>query len=1059
MNTLKLIGIRGGGRICAVSALMLSCARAARASVFDDAKFKLDLRGDANSNNYIDVGEVGNAFDFSAASPDSVVYGGGNGKSSISASQYASYGYDKYGTLPYIADRAIVNPYDGSDGTTKCLVLPQSMKTDGSDTYWAWNGIALPNSAVPLGEDGSLTIYTRFFWEGNTTSPNLLIGNGWDGAWSSTDHGIQVTLNASGKVGILNAANNPLSSVTVLAGVWYDLFVVTRNTTINGSPKAVSDVYLYKANSGLSPTLATGSITHTQVIFASSKRRLTIGSYLLNSTGWLKRGSGNTNSPRSFKGAIAEAIIWDRALTDAEMFEVMAGPAALGGDWQIGAVNGSANEFNDATPADVYDVQTMPWNKMRKSLTAENPSLTLSTMMTADDHKRNRTLTFTPILSGVTSAPVEVSLNGTVVGEIDLATTTSITLPRKLWRHGSGLANTIVVTRKAPVAGTVQFDAISLAEGDFGEAGGVLEDATFKLDLRGGESDYEKPGDLGNALDYSSSAPLVGYMGDQRGPQTYNENFGNLPAQETADVQNPYYPYTTNTQTVLHFYQDQKSDTTSVRSSVVIPGAAPQGKVQTFYVRFRWDGKAPASTDNPSYVFQSGNAVNGYQTTGVAMYINQTSVSADLTTTNACIGYRGSNSADSLDDLKIKAGDWNDVFVTFSQNAGNTAYTVTETLCKPVASGDSNFSPPSLVTRAATVNKALSFDTGNLTLGGYHDSAGGATPTRAFRGLIADFMIWERALTDEEKIEIMAGQHGSKWTIGAANGSADEFTDDNPAEVFEPLSMEWKRMRKTLTAASPTLTIKSPLAEYEAGKPVILSVTPILDGTGAEVPVTVLVNGAAAGTLDLAKEHSLIIDRQHWTRDENGNVTVAITRTDTTGSVAIDAITLSGSWQNAAEDGGSNGMLNQPYSPSHAFAGDTDVKHFTSAVSVGASHTNYTFGVWVPEGMGEKCGWKFRTATTSPVNDQTGLDEQHTLYVNGTVVGTHDGKFGTYEPFTLDIPAGTLHDGMNYVQWVQTLPTRADQQALDGKPGIFQFYDYWGMTLVPPSKGLMIIIR
>jgi hypothetical protein len=79
--------------------------------------------------------------------------------------------------------------------------------------------------------------------------------------------------------------------------------------------------------------------------------------------------------------------------------------------------------------------------------------------------------------------------------------------------------------------------------------------------------------------------------------------------------------------------------------------------------------------------------------------------------------------------------------------------------------------------------------------------------------------------------------------------------------------------------------------------------------------------------------------------------------------------------------------------------------------------------------------------------------------VNGTAVGTHDGKFGTFEPFTLNIPKGTLHDGMNYVQWVQTLPTRADQQALDGKPGVFQFYDYWSMTLVPPSKGLMIIVR
>jgi len=1044
MNTLKLVGIRG------VSALMLSCAWAACASVFDDAKFKLDLRsGDPNGNAFVDSGEVFNAYN----SAQTAVLGGGQGASTITAGQYASGGYDSYGVLPFVAVTNAVNPADGSTYRQKCLVLPQSKKTVGSDAYWSENGIVFAQGAVSPGNDGCFTIYARFKWDGNTASPNLLVGNGWDGTYANTDNGLSVYLDGEGKVSIVHNKSMGSSPVKCEANVWCDLFVVSRNETINGAERAVSDITLYKANSGSAPSLVTGSYTNNLMVFSSLKTRVTLGCYL-TSNGWAKK-----TNPRAFKGTIADVMMWDRALTEAEMSEVMVGTGAFGGEWQIGALNGSADEFNDTTPADVYDVQTMPWNKMRKSLTAENPSLTLSTTMTTDDHRSNRTLTLTPILSGTASAPVEVSLNGTVVGEIDLATTTSITLPRKLWRHGSGLANTIVVTRKAPVAGTVQFDAISLATGEYGEAGGVLEDATFKLDLRGGESTFTTPGDLGNALDYSAASPLVGYMGDQRGPRTYNANFGNLPAQETAAVTNPYYPYTTNTQDVLHFYQDQKSATASVRSSVVIPGAAPQGAVQTFYLRFRWDGETPATTYSPVYVMQSGNAANGWSEKGIA--INFDNITGRGTaTTNAVVGYKASDSSDKFSSLSFTAGEWNDLFVAFAQNAENTKCTVTATLCKTPSKKDAaGFNPPTLSSQSVTVDKSIVFDTANLTLGGYHDSSASATPTRAFRGLIADFMIWERALTDNEKIEIMAGQHGSKWTIGAANGSADEFTDDNPEEVFEPLSMEWKRMRKTLTAANPTLTIESPLAEYEAGKPVILSVTPILDGTGAEVPVTVSVNGAAAGTLDLAKEHSLIIDRQHWTRDVNGNVTVAITRTDTTGSVAIDAITLSGSWQNAAEDDVSNGMVNEKYSSGLAFAGDSNVKHFTSSISVGASHTNYTFGVWVPEGMGEKCGWKFRTKTTSRSNKLDGLDAQHTVYVNGTAVGTHDGWFGANEPFTLEIPAGTLHDGMNYVQWVQTLPTLADQQAADGRPGVYQYYDFWGMTLVPPAKRLMIIIR
>lgn len=1023
-------------------------ATAATAGVIDDAKFKLDLRGDPNANAYIDAGEVGNAFDFSAASPDSVIYGGGNGKSDISAAQYASQGTAKYGTLPYVSDVSVTSPCDGSAVSRPCLVLPQEKKTENGSTYWAENGVVMPNSGVQPGSSGYVTIYTRFKWDGNTSSPNLLVGNGWNGTYGSAVNGLSVYLNGSGNVGILNNNAMPYCSAKVTAGNWYDLFVVARNETIGGAEKAVANVYLYKANSGASPTLTTSSLTNNVMTFSSA--RLTLGCYLLNSTGWATK-----TNPRAFRGTIADVMLWDRAVTTAEMAEVMAG-TVWGGEWQIGAANGSADEFGDTNPAAVFEPQTMPWSRMRKTLDASNATLSLATTMTSSEHQMSRALSFTPILSGAT-APVAVALNGTAVGEIDLASETSITLPKELWRH-DGTPNTLTVTRSGSASGTIQFDAIALAPAP--TATSVLDDAFFKLDLRGGASTYTQPGELGNVFSFSSASPHVGYMGDQRGPRTYSDSYGNLPAQEEAAVQNPYYPYTTNTQNVLHFYQDQKSATESVRSSVVIPGAAPQGPVQTFYLRFRWDGRTPASTYNPTYVFQSGNAENGWKDQGVALYIEEKSISG--ATTNAVLGVRGAQQSNGFSDLSIKAGEWCDVFVTFEQNSANTAYTATATLCKPQPNG-SDFSPPSLALQTLSFTKALSFNSGNLTLGGYHDSLASANSSRAFRGLIADFMVWDRALTDEEKIEVMAGQHGAKWRVGASNGSADEFTDSDPAAVFEPQTMPWRQMRKTLDASHPTLTLKSPLATWEAGKAMILHIDPLFTGTPASVPVTVSVNGSAVGSFDLAEKRNFIIEKQCWQRDGSGNVTIVLTRTETTGAVAIDALSLSGSWQITDDDNGSNGMLRETYAPSHSFASDNDVKHFTSSLSVGASHTNYTFGVWVPAGMGAECGWKFRTKTTGTVSAANSLTERHTVYVNGTAVGTHEGTFGTFETFSLDIPAGTLHDGMNYVQWVQNLPIRADQQSnlgSDGKPmGIFQYYDFWGMTLVPPPNAFVLIMR
>ena len=1042
--------------VLALSLAVLSLG--ALAGVIDDAKFKLDLRGGAST--YTQPGNLGNVFDYSAASPLVGYMGDQRGPQTYNAN---------FLTLPTQEAAAVTNPYNPyTTNTQNVLHFYQDFK--GADKGSVNSGIVIPGAAP---QTSTQTFYVRFRWDGvapaktggSATGVYLLQSGNSDNG--NNANGVSLYLDSQSVSG---STTNIYVSCRVGAngGKHFNLIKQTENQIKAGE---WNDVFLTIAQDANQATYtATLSVCKTPTATSGGFNSPAINSVSTNKTGTLTFNSTNLSlglyhnsanvlaTTRCFRGLIADFMIWERALTDNEKIEVMLGNK-LGGEWQIGAVNNSADEFGDTDPAAVYDVQTMSWSRMRKTLDASNATLSLATTMTSSEHQMSRTLTFTPILSGAT-APVDVALNGTTVGEIDLATTTSITLPKALWRH-DGVANTITVTRTAAASGTIQFDAIALAPAP--TATSVLDDAFFKLDLRGGASTFTQPGDLGNAFDFSSAAPLVGYMGDQRGPRTYSTNYGNLPAQEAAAVTNPYYPYTTNMQNVLHFYQDQKSATASVRSAIVIPGAAPQGHVQTFYVRFRWDGRTPASTYNPTYIFQSGNAGNGYKTTGVAVYIHEYSVSDNLATTNAYIGVRGSNSDGQFTNLAIKAGEWNDVFVTFVQNADNTAYTATGTLCKPVASGASNFSPSSLTTQSRSWSKALLFDTGNLTIGGYHDSLDSATTSRAFRGLIADFMIWDRALTDDEKIEVMAGQHGAKWRIGAINGSADEFTDDNPAAVYEPQTMPWRQMRKTLDSSHPTLTLKSPLATWEAGKAMILHVDPILTGTPAAVPVSVSVNGTSVGSFNLAEKRNFIIPKINWQRDGNGNVTVAITRTETTGSVAIDALSLSGSWQITDEDRGSNGMVNEKYAASHAFAGDSDVQHFTSSLSIGSSHTNYTFGVWVPAGMAEECGWKFRTKTTGTVSNPNSLTEQHTVYVNGTAVGTHEGSFGTYEPFSLDIPAGVLHDGMNYVQWVQTLPTRAAQQSNlggDNKPvGMYQYYDFWGMTLVPPPTAFVLVIR
>jgi len=609
---------------------------------------------------------------------------------------------------------------------------------------------------------------------------------------------------------------------------------------------------------------------------------------------------------------------------------------------------------------------------------------------------------------------------------------------------------------------------------------GVFDDAKFKLDLRGdlNNNDFIDAGEAGNAVDFSAASPSVLTYGVGTGKFNLSaeeyasggyDTWGKMPCIEMMSVTNAWYYMSSSTIPCLHFYQDSRTVDGVKKWALcgvrVLNAAVPPGNdgCATIYARFRWDG----STASPNLLVGNGWNTSYNSMNGQSIYLDG----------EGKVGVVVSNHMDSAVSAcpKLATGYWHDVFVTTRNETINNQLTAVSDIYVCTNRPGTNAKPMiihGVLTNA--VGRAMLWGrSGNtsVTLGSYLNRSGwkemtGTDKPRAFKGAIADVMIWDRALTDAERMEVLTGQRGAKWLIGIDNDAADEFNDGSNASIpvadpYLPETMAWNRMRKTLDEANRSLSIQSQLPFAETNKPVIFTIKPILSGTESPCRALVSVNGTSIETVDLATgtARNLVIPGKFWQRDANGNVTVTITRSGTEGTVSFDQVALSGSWQISEENRGSNNMTPEQKASSWAFAGDSDEMHITRAMSVGNSSTNYTFGVWVPKGMGEKCGWKFRTATTGTISDSTSLDEQHTVYVNGTAVGTHDGHFGTYENFTLDIPAGTLRDGMNYVQWVQTLPTRAAQQALDGKPGIFQYYDFWAMDLVPPANPFMLMVR
>ncbi len=512
---------------------------------------------------------------------------------------------------------------------------------------------------------------------------------------------------------------------------------------------------------------------------------------------------------------------------------------------------------------------------------------------------------------------------------------------------------------------------------------------------------------------------------------------------------------------MLHFYQDNPDatdETKGVRTGVVFPGIAPQGDVQTFYLRFRWDGAVQAGKDPyPSYLLQSGNADNANSAFGVAIMLESPSVSDDGTTTNIIVKSRVGQANGTKNflssELSIASGAWNDLFVTFARNEGEDKYTVTWSLCPTPAASGSGFAKAVLSKKTQTISSHPQFNSSNLTLGTYHASSSADETTRSFRGLIADFRIWERALTDDEKRQVMNGSAGAQWFVGLPNGNANEFGDDAPAAIYEPETMPWHRMRKTLDAENPTLSLRCSVSGNDVRTAKILSISPILRG-GAEVscPVAVSVNGTTIGTYDLADSgmRSILVERALWVPDPNGKATVTLTRTGTVaGTLAIDHLSLCGTWQIGQDDGKSSMLDQTRIESSRGFVGDTEEFRFCKSVSVGAGRASVFLDAWIPDGA-EAYDWRF---ATDILNNYQTVDQGFTLYVNNTRIGEEwslPAGNNAGEKRTWTIPAGTFVPGGNRIQLKMTTPASGTGWAA---------LDYYQLRLVEPPRAFVVVVR
>lgn len=503
----------------------------------------------------------------------------------------------------------------------------------------------------------------------------------------------------------------------------------------------------------------------------------------------------------------------------------------------------------------------------------------------------------------------------------------------------------------------------------------------------------------------------------------------------------------TNVQTFVRFPQTSISVDgviSNAEQAITVPYIPDaERSLRSGFFRFRWDGYAFETVPN-AVIFGDGWTWNSADASsrGCAFYIAPTTDNVN----RLFVWVGGKNTY--VPGMEVEIGVWHDIAYRFL-----TASRIEVTIRK-------NWTTSKTVT--LDFSHALKFNaSAKMIIGGQNEAATAwkndsatANGRKVFKGAIAELEIFDRTLEKEELLALFAGQSGQEWSIGSVNGSADEFGGD-PQPVYDPLSMDWSEMRRDLTAASPTLTLRAKVRRDDGGRSKVLSIVPLLNGVGAECPLTVTVNGQpvealGGGSVDLAdgKSCDVFIPGKLWNGDGNGDVTICLTRpSPVVGTMAFDALMLSGSWQVGKAGDGAGEFARENVCPEVFYVGDVDssnhLRRATYPVGGGMSSSNLVLRSWLPDRVAAECKARFalrisNAATADPFPFKVLVGDS--VVWSGTVVKE--------EVIEFDVPRDAIRPGFNDFS-VQSWATGAY---------FWSQYDYFRLD-VRPHCGMRLILR
>ena len=502
-------------------------------------------------------------------------------------------------------------------------------------------------------------------------------------------------------------------------------------------------------------------------------------------------------------------------------------------------------------------------------------------------------------------------------------------------------------------------------------------------------------------------------------------------------VVHPHAAISNENETCIYFTQPVNASDQILPVGIQLPDLFNIGFQSNFtaVVRFRWEG--PTTDDRMSYLISLGYA--GSQG-GLAFGIGST---GNLRSYFPKSGFQDHGTNESY---AIHSNVWADVALVV-ETGTMKVYRVMEDYA--MESGQwhiwSGSLPKAERTNDVTTSSRFAIGYNGATLADGPRSKASTAAWNVFRGQISQVAIWGRALSAHEVAEAF-GCRADKLRIGVPDGGSGEFAGSSLSGSPDKPE-DWRNYSGTLTSASPTLTLNVTLSAQEAALPLKLGVTAATGSASGDMVVSANDQTAESHPVLAGHEKSFFIPANLLREGDNA---IALTWRGS-GTFALDALTLGGSWQLGRADNSlaEFGKRNR-YRTTYYLYGTNTWSRFNNGIGSDAGMATNTAVINMSSASAGDEHILEVPLWCSTTGDYASLPVE--VYLNGSLRASLDvssRSMSSPDLLKVRLADGELKPGANTLTFVNAY----------GSGGTAVCYDYIRVTALPPPKATTILMR